>query len=155
MRITHSHRQLGKCDCIAPSQLESKWCRDAFTCDNSCPLQYCPLASAWFHDAPMLTFISFVGKLKVALKSTRVMIMFVNLSIGSVGIFGQSCDSFIQMCSNLTIDKAYIKYIIAKLATIIIRTTYYIFCMRRVVKAQCFESCEVYSRGFESRCRNH
>ena len=25
----------------------------------------------------------------------------------------------------------------------------------RVVKGQCFESCEVYSRGFESRHRNH
>ena len=32
---------------------------------------------------------------------------FVNLSMGSLGIFGQSCDSFIQMCSDLTIDKAH------------------------------------------------
>ena len=55
---------------------------------------------------------------------------FVNLSIGSLGIFGQSCDSFIQMCSDLTIDKAHTNYIITKLSTIIIRTTYYIFCMR-------------------------
>ena len=31
-------------------------------------------------------------------------VKFVNLSIGSLGIFGQSCDSFIQMCSDLTID---------------------------------------------------
>ena len=55
---------------------------------------------------------------------------FVNLSIGSLGIFGQSCDSFIQMCSDLSIDKAHTNYIITKLSTIIIRTTYYIFCMR-------------------------
>ena len=55
---------------------------------------------------------------------------FVNLSIGSLGIFGQSCDSFIQMCSDLTIEKAHTNYIITKLSTIIIRTTYYIFCMR-------------------------
>ena len=57
-------------------------------------------------------------------------VKFVNLSIGSLGIFGQSSDSFIQMCSDLTIDKAHTNYIITKLSTIIIRTTYYIFCMR-------------------------
>ena len=39
-------------------------------------------------------------------------------------------DSFIQMCSDLTIDKAHTNYIITKLSTIVIRTTYYIFCMR-------------------------
>ena len=55
---------------------------------------------------------------------------FVNLSIGSLGIFGQSCDSFIHMCSDLTIDKVHTNYIIAKLSTIIIGTTYYICCMR-------------------------
>ena len=58
-------------------------------------------------------------------------VKFVNLSIGSLGIFGQSCDSFIQMCSDLTIDKAHTNFIITKLSTIIIRTTYYIFCMRK------------------------
>ena len=57
-------------------------------------------------------------------------VKFVNLSIGSLGIFGQSCDSFIQMCSDLTIYKARINYIINKLTTIIIHTTYYISCMR-------------------------
>ena len=57
-------------------------------------------------------------------------VKFVNLSIGSLGIFGQSSDSFIQMCSDLTIDKAHANYIITKLTTIIICATYYIFCMR-------------------------
>ena len=54
----------------------------------------------------------------------------VNLSIGSLGIFGQSSDSFIQMCSDLAIDKAHIRYIITKLTTIIIHTAHYIFFMR-------------------------
>ena len=54
-------------------------------------------------------------------------VKFVNLSIGSLGIFGKYSDSFIQMCSDLTIDKAHTNYIITKLSTIIIRTTYYIF----------------------------
>ena len=57
-------------------------------------------------------------------------VKFFNLSIGSLGIFGQSCDSFIQMCSDLTIDKAHTNCIITKLTTIIIRTIYCIFCMR-------------------------
>ena len=57
-------------------------------------------------------------------------IKFVNLSIGSLGSFGQSCDSFIQISSDPTIDKAHTSYIITKSTTITIRTTYYIFCMR-------------------------
>ena len=51
--------------------------------------------------------------------------------MGSLGIFGQSCDSFIQMCSDLTIDKAHTNYIITKLSTIIIPTIYYIFSMHK------------------------
>ena len=42
----------------------------------------------------------------------------VNLSVGSIGIFGQSCNSFIQMCSDLTINKSHTNYIITKLKTI-------------------------------------
>ena len=64
------------------------------------------------------------------LKSKYRHIEFMNLSIGSLGIFGQSSDSFIQMCSDLAIDKAHTNYIFTKSSTIIIRTTYYIFCMR-------------------------
>ena len=64
------------------------------------------------------------------LTSKNRQVKFVNLSIGSLGIFGQSCDSFIQMCSDLTIDNALTNYIITELTTIIICTTYYIFCMR-------------------------
>ena len=36
---------------------------------------------------------------------------------------------FIQMCSDLAIDKAYTNYIITKSTSIIIRTTCYILCM--------------------------
>ena len=57
-------------------------------------------------------------------------VRFVNLSISSLGIFGQSCNSFIQMCTDLSINTGHSKYIITKLTSIIIRTIYYIFCMR-------------------------
>ena len=63
------------------------------------------------------------------LTSKYRLVKFVNLSIGSLGNFGQSCDSFIQICSDLTIDEAHTNYIITKLSILIIRTTYYIFCM--------------------------
>ena len=48
----------------------------------------------------------------------------VNLCISSLGIFGNSSDSFLQMCN----DIGY--FIVTKLSTIMTRTTYYIFCMR-------------------------
>ena len=57
-------------------------------------------------------------------------IEFVNLCISSHGVFGNSSDSFLQMCNDIGIDKHHLNFIVAKLSTIIIRTNYYIFCMR-------------------------
>ena len=54
----------------------------------------------------------------------------VNLSISSLGIFGQSCDTFMDMVKDLKIDKNHQTYIIKKITNIAIRTTYYIFCCR-------------------------
>ena len=57
-------------------------------------------------------------------------IEFVNLSISSFGIFGNSSYSFLQICDDIGIDKHHLNFIVTKLSTIIIRTTSYIFCMR-------------------------
>ena len=57
-------------------------------------------------------------------------IKFVNLSVSCFGIFGNSSESFLQMCSETGIDNRHLKFIISKLSNKIIRTTYYIFCMR-------------------------
>ena len=57
-------------------------------------------------------------------------IEFVNLCISCLGIFGNSSDSFLQMCNERGIENLDLRFIISKLSTIIIRTTYYIFCMR-------------------------
>ena len=62
-------------------------------------------------------------------------IKFVNLCISCLGIFGNSSDSFLQMCNERGIENHDLRFIISKLSTIIIRTTYYIFCMRN--KAWC------------------
>ena len=57
-------------------------------------------------------------------------VTFINVSIGSLGIFGNSYDSYIQMYKDLDFDKNNLEYILKKLIKIIIHTTYYNFCMR-------------------------
>ena len=49
------------------------------------------------------------------LESNYRHVKFVNLSISSLGIFGQSCNSFIQMCTDLSINTGHTRYIITKL----------------------------------------
>ena len=55
---------------------------------------------------------------------------FINLSTSSLGMFGQASESFFNMCKELGIEQSHLNYIAIKMTTIIIRTTYYIFCMR-------------------------
>ena len=55
---------------------------------------------------------------------------FINLSTSSLGMFGQASGSFFDMCKELGIEQSHLNYIAIKMTTIIIRTTYYIFCMR-------------------------
>ena len=57
-------------------------------------------------------------------------VKFINISISSLGIFGNSCDAYIQMYKDLNCEEKHHNYILKKLITIILRTTYYIFCMR-------------------------
>ena len=62
-------------------------------------------------------------------------IEFINLSISCLGIGGQSSESFLTMCTKLGFDNQHLNFIISKLSTIAICTTFYIFCMRN--KAWC------------------
>ena len=55
---------------------------------------------------------------------------FINLSKSSLGMFGQASESFFDMCKELGIEQSHLNYIAIKMTIIIIRTTYYIFCMR-------------------------
>ena len=57
-------------------------------------------------------------------------VQFVNLSTSCLGIFGQSSDFFLEMCKRIGIDQSHLNYISNKISSIIIRTTYYIFCSR-------------------------
>ena len=55
---------------------------------------------------------------------------FFNLSVCSLGSFGNSCHSFLEMRDSLLIDEQHTRYFISKLSTISILTTFYIFCYR-------------------------
>ena len=63
-------------------------------------------------------------------ENTYRKVKFINLSTSSLGIFGQTSESFFVMCKELGIEKPHLNYITMKMTIIIIRTTYYIFCMR-------------------------
>ena len=49
-------------------------------------------------------------------------VKFVHMSISSIGIFRQSCNSFIQMCTDLSINTGHTTYIFTNLTSIIIRS---------------------------------
>ena len=57
-------------------------------------------------------------------------IEFINLSISSLGIFGNCSDSFFKLCMERGSNNGDRNFIISKLSNLIIRSTYYIFCMR-------------------------
>ena len=55
---------------------------------------------------------------------------FVNLSMGNIGVFGKSCNSFLTMMSSIGIGEKSSTYIIKTAANIALRYSYYIFCRR-------------------------
>ena len=57
-------------------------------------------------------------------------VKFVNVSISSLWVFGQSTNTFVDMLKDLKFDKQHIKYIKKKIISICIRASYYIFCQR-------------------------
>ena len=50
-------------------------------------------------------------------------IKFVNLSVRCLGIFGNSSESVLQMCSKTGINNHHLNFVISKLANTIIHTT--------------------------------
>ena len=55
---------------------------------------------------------------------------FVNVSMGSIGLFGKSCNSFLTMMSSIGIGEKSSTYIMKTAANIALRCSYYIFCRR-------------------------
>ena len=63
-------------------------------------------------------------------KNTYRTVKFINLSTRSLAIFVQASESFFDICKVLGRKKPHLNYLTSKIATIIIRTSYCIFCMR-------------------------
>ena len=57
-------------------------------------------------------------------------VVFVNLSMGAIGVMGSSCNSLLSLLQELHFDKTITKRIIMKAMNISIRSSYYIFCRR-------------------------
>ena len=58
-------------------------------------------------------------------------VKFISLSISSLGIFRKACNSFIAMHNDCNIDKQHLNYALKKTIAIVIRFTYYIFCIEK------------------------
>ena len=64
------------------------------------------------------------------LSSSYNKVIFINVSMGALGVMGASCDSFLSLLQDLSFDKVKQRRIIMKTINIAIRSTYYIFCQR-------------------------
>ena len=57
-------------------------------------------------------------------------VQFISLSMGALGIYGESCEDLVTMLRDLGMNKKEIDYVLCKLCNVCIRCTYYIFCSR-------------------------
>ena len=64
------------------------------------------------------------------LKTTYRKVKFINLSLGAIGVYSKSQDTFSDLLSDLEVDKAHSSYVLSKISNAYIQTTYYLFCLR-------------------------
>ena len=64
------------------------------------------------------------------LSSSYNRVIFINVSMGALGVMGSSCDSFLSLLQDLSFGKVTQRRIIMKTINIAIWSTYYIFCQR-------------------------
>jgi hypothetical protein len=57
-------------------------------------------------------------------------VKFVNVSISSLGVCGESTNTLFDMLNDLKYDEQRIKYVKKKIIATCIRTSYHIFCRR-------------------------
>ena len=57
-------------------------------------------------------------------------VKFVNVSISSLGVFGQSTNTFIDMLKDLQFDEQHIRYVKKKIIATCIQASFYVFCQR-------------------------
>ena len=64
------------------------------------------------------------------LKSRYKKVKFINLSMGAIGIYGDTCFNLKSVLKHLGLNENEVNYLLRKLCNICIRTTYFIFCKR-------------------------
>ena len=64
------------------------------------------------------------------LKSRYKKVKFINLSMGAIGIYGDTCFNLKSVLKHLGLNKNEVNYLLRKLCNICTRTTYFIFCKR-------------------------
>ena len=57
-------------------------------------------------------------------------VKFINLCVSSLGVFSESSQDFIKLLIDFKFDAQYRKYIMKRIMTTCIRTSYFIFCRR-------------------------
>ena len=60
------------------------------------------------------------------LKTTYRKVKFINLSLGAIGVYSKSQDTFSDLLSDLEVDKAHSSYVSSKISNVCIRTTYFV-----------------------------
>ena len=64
------------------------------------------------------------------LKTTYRKVKFINFSLGAIGFYSKSQDTFSDLLSDLEVDKAHSSYVLSKISNVCIRKAYYLFCLR-------------------------
>ena len=64
------------------------------------------------------------------LKARYKKVKFINLSMGAMGIYGDTCSNLKSVLKHLGLNENEVNYLLRKLCNICIRTTYFIFCKR-------------------------
>ena len=60
----------------------------------------------------MIVLVKYIQLYEVSKTIITLSVKFVNLSISSLGIFGNSCPSFLEMGDSLSIDEQHIRYFV-------------------------------------------
>ena len=76
------------------------------------------------------------------LKSRYKKVKFINLSMGAIGIYGDTCFNLTSVLKHLGLNDNEVNYLLRKLCNICIRVTYFIFCneTRHGITMLCYHS---------------
>ena len=68
----------------------------------------------------------------VSLSQSYQDVKFINLSMGALGVYSKSCNSFFSMMDELRLSEVEKKYIASTATNLDIRCSYYIFCSKLI-----------------------